>query len=145
MVQIPVLPKPFEFVVLTSLIAAKVGLYLLWHISSRIPYKIPSIYQKTLATTFPAGDFPLNLSSLRSPFSNLRLPFFGRLKGAQQGRRLADDEKLQHRVSEELRLFSKEFYTTYIERLTQMWKSVLIAKDTLWKNNINFERNVPKK
>ena len=31
------------------------------------------------------------------------------LKSALRGRRIADDEKLKHRVHEELRRFSKEF------------------------------------
>jgi hypothetical protein len=35
---------------------------------------------------------------------------------------LADYEELPNRVHEELRRFSKEFYTTNIQRLTQMWE-----------------------
>jgi histone-lysine N-methyltransferase SETMAR len=66
---------------------------------------------------------------------------FGLLKDALWGRRFADDNELIHRVREQLRRFSKEFYATVIERLTQRWKSVLIM-ETLWKNDLNFVKDV---
>jgi histone-lysine N-methyltransferase SETMAR len=47
---------------------------------------------------------------------------FGPLKDALRGRRFADDDELKHSVREELRRFSKEFYATGIQRLTQRWK-----------------------
>jgi histone-lysine N-methyltransferase SETMAR len=47
---------------------------------------------------------------------------YGPLKDALGGRRFADDDELKHSVGEELRRFSKEFYTTGIQRLTQRWK-----------------------
>jgi histone-lysine N-methyltransferase SETMAR len=43
------------------------------------------------------------------------------LKDALRGRRFADDDELKHSVSEELRRFSKEFYATGIQHLTQRW------------------------
>jgi len=55
--------EPFEFVVLTDLMSAKIALNLLWHFSSTIPYKNPSLYQKRLVTNFHAEVFAYNLSS----------------------------------------------------------------------------------
>jgi histone-lysine N-methyltransferase SETMAR len=50
--------------------------------------------------------------------SNFHL--FGHLKDALRGRRFADDDdELKHSVREELRRFSKEFYATGIQRLTE--------------------------
>ena len=68
--------------------------------------------------------------------------FFGRLKDALRGRRVADDE-LKHSVLVDLRLFSKEFYATGIQRLTQRWKKCVDMKETVWKNNLNFVNDVP--
>ena len=42
--------------------------------------------------------------------------------------------KLQH--------IRREFYKTGIWHLIQRWKSVLIIKETLWKNNLDFIKNV---
>jgi histone-lysine N-methyltransferase SETMAR len=39
---------------------------------------------------------------------------YGPLKDALRGRRFADDDELKHSVREELRHFSKEFYSTGI-------------------------------
>jgi histone-lysine N-methyltransferase SETMAR len=47
---------------------------------------------------------------------------FGPLKDALRGRRFADDEELKHSMPEELRHFSKDFYVTSIQRLTQRQK-----------------------
>jgi len=47
---------------------------------------------------------------------------FGPLKEALRGRRVADDDELNHSVCEEPRHFSKEFIPTGIQRLTQRWK-----------------------
>jgi histone-lysine N-methyltransferase SETMAR len=47
---------------------------------------------------------------------------FGPLRDVLRGRRFADDVELNHSVREDLRRFSKEFYTTDVQRLTQMWK-----------------------
>jgi len=76
------------------------------------------------------------LSSLQSRFSTLLLPSFWTLEDTFRGLRSADDEELKHSVRKELRLFSKEFYTTGIQRLMQRWKSVLLMKDTLRENNL---------
>lgn len=50
---------------------------------------------------------------------------FGSLKEALRGRRVADDDELNHSVCEELRHFNKEFNATGIERLTQRWKTCI--------------------
>jgi hypothetical protein len=47
---------------------------------------------------------------------------FGPLKDALRGRRFADDDELKHSVRDDLRRFSKELYTTGIQRLTQRYK-----------------------
>jgi len=68
---------------------------------------------------------------------------FGLLQDSHRGRRFADDNKLPHRVPEELRHFSKEFYATDTQHFSREGgKSVLIMKKTLWENNLNFVRYV---
>jgi hypothetical protein len=47
---------------------------------------------------------------------------FGSLKEALRGRRVSDDDELNHSVCEELLRFGKEFNATGIRRLTQKWK-----------------------
>ena len=47
---------------------------------------------------------------------------FDHLKDALRGRRFADDDLLEHYVCEELRHFSKTFYSIGLQRLTQRWK-----------------------
>jgi hypothetical protein len=42
---------------------------------------------------------------------------FGSLKDSCRGRRFADNDELKHGAREELRLFSKEFCATDIQRL----------------------------
>jgi hypothetical protein len=65
-------------------------------------------------------------SSPRPPYSpDLTSSDFylcGPLKDALRGRRFADDDELKHSAPEELQRFSKEFYATDIQRLTQRWK-----------------------
>jgi len=64
---------------------------------------------------------------------------FGPLKDALWGRRFADDDVLEeHGEREELRRFSKEFYVTGQQRVTQGGKRLLITNKTLWKNNLNL-------
>jgi hypothetical protein len=67
---------------------------------------------------------------------------FGPRKDALRGRRFAEDDELKHIIGEGLRCFSKGFYATGIQRLTQRWKSVLIMNETLWKNDLNFVKDV---
>jgi hypothetical protein len=38
---------------------------------------------------------------------------------------------------------AKDVYATDMEHHTQTWKSVLIMKENLWKNNINFVKDIP--
>jgi hypothetical protein len=40
---------------------------------------------------------------------------------------------------------AKDVYVTGMEHLTQRWKSVLITKESLWKNSINFVNDTPMK
>ena len=68
--------------------------------------------------------------------------FFSPLKDALQGLHLVDDDKLKHSTCQELQHFRREFYKTGIWHLIQRWKSVLIIKETLWKNNLDFIKNV---
>jgi hypothetical protein len=69
---------------------------------------------------------------------------FDRLKDALQAPHFVDDDdKLKHTVYEDLQHFGKELYATSIQCLMQRWKSVLIMRDTLWKNNFNFVKHIP--
>jgi hypothetical protein len=54
-----------------------------------------------------------------------------------------EDEKLKHGVHEELRCFSKGFYVTGIQHSRKDGKCVLLMKETLWKNNLNFVKYIP--
>jgi hypothetical protein len=65
-------------------------------------------------------------SSLQSQFGTARLPSFGPLKDALRGRRFADDNELKHYVHEGLRRFSRELYSTSIQRLTERWKKCVV-------------------
>jgi hypothetical protein len=47
---------------------------------------------------------------------------FGPLKDLLPGCHFVADDKLKHGVREELRHFSKQFYTTSIQHLMQRWK-----------------------
>jgi len=50
-----------------------------------------------------------------------------------------DDDVLEEQGErEELRRFSKEFYATAQQRVTQDGKRLLIMNQTLWKNNLNL-------
>jgi hypothetical protein len=40
---------------------------------------------------------------------------------------------------------AKDVHVTSMEHLTQRWKSVLITKESLWKNNVNFVNDIPMK
>jgi hypothetical protein len=71
-------------------------------------------YRRSLDLEFVLPRPPYD-PDLASPDFHL----FGRLKGALQGRRITDDEELQHSFREKLRRFSKEFYTSEIKCLTQ--------------------------
>ena len=82
-------------------------------------------------------------SSIQFRFSTLLLPSFWAPKDTFRGLHSADDEEMKHGVRKEVRLFSKEFYVTSIQRLMQRCKSVLLMKDTLWENNLYFVKNVP--
>jgi len=46
-------------------------------------------------------------------------------------------------MTEELRRFSKEFDAYGIRRHVQRWKRVLIMRETLRKNDLNFVKDVP--
>jgi histone-lysine N-methyltransferase SETMAR len=68
----------------------------------------------------------------------------GPLKDAIRGRRFADDDVLKHSVREQLRRFSKEFYATGIQRLTQRWiKCVDNEEDFVEKNSLKFVKIEP--
>jgi hypothetical protein len=60
-----------------------------------------------------------------------------------RGRRFAEDDELKHNVQGELRRVSKEFYATGIQRFTDRWQLASIMEATLWKNNLNFVKDVP--
>jgi hypothetical protein len=82
-------------------------------------------------------------SSLQSPYTTLWLLFFfNPLKDALQGRHLVEDDKLKHSTHQELQHSRTEFYKTSIWHLINRWKSVLIMKEILWKNNLDFVKNV---
>jgi hypothetical protein len=66
---------------------------------------------------------------LQSRFSTLLLPSFLLRAGCLRGRRFADDDELKHSVREELGRFSKEFYTTGTQRLTQRWKKCVDTEE----------------
>jgi hypothetical protein len=57
----------------------------------------------------------------------------GPLKDTPRDRRFVYDDDLKHSAREELQRFSKHFYATGAQRLTQRWKSLLITKQSLWK------------
>ena len=57
--------------------------------------------------------------TLQSRFSTLPLPSFDPLKDVLRGSRFVDDDELEHSVHKEFRRFSKEFYATGTQRLTQ--------------------------
>ena len=50
---------------------------------------------------------------------------------------------MKNSALEELRCFSEEFYATGKQCLTQRWKIVLTMKETFWKNNLNFLKDLP--
>ena len=68
---------------------------------------------------------------------------FSPFKDELQGCHLVKDEKLKHSTCQELQHFRQEFYKTGIRHLIQRWKSVSIMKETLWKNHLNFVKNLP--
>jgi hypothetical protein len=39
-------------------------------------------------------------------------------------------------------MLQQEFHVTGIQHRTQKWKNMLIMKETLWKNNLNFAKDV---
>lgn len=83
-------------------------------------------------------------SSLQYRYSTLWLPSFWLPEEVLQGRHFADDNRLKCSVHAELWYFSKEFYVTSLQHLTQrLKKSLSIIKETLWKNNPNFVKDVP--
>jgi hypothetical protein len=67
---------------------------------------------------------------------------FGPLKDALRGRRLADDDELNHSVKTSdgsAKSFTRPTYS--VSR--KGGKSALVMKKTLWKNNLDFVKDVP--
>ena len=78
------------------------------------------------------------IASSDSRFSILHFHCFDPLKDGVEGCRFAGD-KLNHGICEELRRFSKEFFVSGVQRLSQGWeRSVLIMKEVSWKNKPKF-------
>ena len=75
---------------------------------------------------------------------SLQLPsFWSSLKDAFRKRRFSDENEPKHSVYEELRRFSKEYYATGIQRLTQGGGECVDSDEDLWKNNLNVVKDVP--
>jgi len=54
------------------------------------------------------------------------------------------DDELQGSVPvRSPKTLANNFYTTLIQHLTQTWRSVLVMQETLWKNDLNFVKEVP--
>lgn len=53
-----------------------------------------------------------------------------------------NDIELKHSMHEDLQHFSKEFYLTSIQCLTQRWKKCTGNVGVLWPNNLNFIKDV---
>ena len=110
--------------------------------------KTPALSHKTLVVTLPAQVRTLDLRLPHAPYSLHFAPsdshIFGPQKDALRRRRFADDDELKHGVREDLlRLFSKELRRRAYGVSRNGGKSVLIMKEPLWENNINFVNDVP--
>jgi len=103
------------------------------HSSQRTTEAITTMEYKLLSLILPIAPYT----------TLLLLSFLAPLKDALQGRHLVDDDKLKHSTCQELQHFRREFYRTGIWHLIQRWKGVLIIKETSWKNNLDFVKNVP--
>lgn len=51
--------------------------------------------------------------------------------------------ELKYSMHEDLQHFSKEFYLTSIQCLTQRWKKCTGNEGVLWSNNVNLVKEVP--
>lgn len=95
------------------------------------------------AMTLPTEVFPLIYSPsscLHSGFSTLQLPSFWHSEGCTPQTYFADE--LKHCMCEELRPISKELYVTVFIISHKGKKRLLIKKETLWKNYVDFVKAV---
>jgi hypothetical protein len=102
----------------------------LWHVSPRIP--LTSLRSLHFEVVLPHPSYSPHLTP-----SDFHL--VGPLKGALRRRRFSDDDndELKHSVRQELRRFTRPAHI--VSRTSG--KIVLITKENLWKNNVNFVKN----
>ena len=98
----------------------------MWHLCSRILVTgFLLLCPEDASRDFPCRRLYLEFvlpHPVQSRFNTLRLTHFGPLKNDLRRRRFAEEGELKHRVHEELRRVSKEFYTISLQRLTQRWE-----------------------
>jgi hypothetical protein len=107
--------------------------------------QVLSLSRKALAVNLPAqslrSEFLLPYPLYSPDVAPFDFHFWSTEEWTLSTRFADDDDELKHDMREKVRRFSKEFYKTVILRLSG--KSVLIMKDTLEKNNLNFVKDVP--
>jgi hypothetical protein len=67
---------------------------------------------------------------------------FGPLKFALRQRRSVEGDEPKHRVSEDVRRFSKKFDANGMQRLMPRWKKCVDSEVDSWKNNFNFVKGI---
>jgi len=140
------LAEPFEFVALTSLMSVYIALNWLWHFSLR------SLLTRFLHSSrrhypwFTHRSLHLVFVHLHLPYSTNLTPFdihlFSLLQDALQGSCFVYNDELKYSMHEEL-LFQcavlHNWHTTSCIKL----KKKCVYNGYLWKNNLNFVKNVP--
>jgi hypothetical protein len=108
--------------------------------STKVPFTLP----EDASHDFSRRSLPLEFVLPRPPYDPDLAPsefhLFGRLKGAL----LPTTRRCQTECMKKSDASAKSFTGPTYSVSRKCGKIMLIVQETLWKNNINFERNVPR-